>query len=84
MSQHHADARAALEAQLLAAAPSLPTTTAHALAADFIRWLDENGWAFYAVIPQRGTGSRADPEKVHGIVERFKAEQQQRAEGNLE
>lgn len=81
MSQHHADARTELEARLLAydLGSAFSDNDAHEFAADFIRWLDEHGWAPYVVTEPRQQHTKpADKARVHQIVEEF---HQQRTEG---
>lgn len=79
-TQHHADARAELEARLRRTS-MLPPDACRTFAADFIRWLDDNGWAPYEIREPRQQHTKpADPEKVHDIITRFKAEQEARQE----
>lgn len=85
-TQHHADARAELAARLVRTPIVMPDASStfaavHQFAADFIRWLDDNGWAPYEIREPRQQHTKpADPEKVHDIITRFKAEQEARQE----
>lgn len=79
-SQHYSDARTELTARVMDHNDTgFSPDEARELAASFITWLLENGWAPHVVVEPRGQHRPADPAKVHSIVEKFKAEQEARA-----